>query len=228
MMQSNHVIELSRTIEPNPDCPVRFQVIHPEDSSSMTSLTYNEAIWHIVGLAQSGTETGTTILLPFHDLSDWTDDARFPISRLIGDMVVISGLDPEAVSEIGVSELQACEDEIVEGNIVFFHQAPRITASRDRFSADRRLGRPAVEWLIDRKVACVGSDGYLLSAQDVESKALRQLLSQAGIPIVCHLTRLEQVRTGAYLTFVIPMAVNKLDICPARVIAIRKEQMPGF
>ena len=227
-MQSNHVIELSRTIEPNPDSPVRFQVIHPEGSSSKTSLTYNEAIWHIVGLAQSGTVSGTTILLPFHDLSDWTVDARFPISRLIGDLMVVPVPDSGLDSEISAAELKAYEEEIAEGDLVFFHQARRTGASPDQLSSDRRLGRAAVEWLIDRKVACVGSDGALLSAQDDESKSLRQLLYKAGIPIVSHLTGLERVRSGAYLAFVIPMAVNKLDICPARVIAIRKEQMPGL
>lgn len=227
-MQSNHVIELSRTIEPNPDCPVRFQVIHPQDSSSKTSLTYNEAIWHIVGLAQSGSEAGTNILLPFHDLSDWTDDARFPISRLIGNLAVVPVSDSGQDSEIGEAELKAYEEEIAEGDLVFFQLASPRTPSRAQAQYSRRLGRSAVEWLIDKKVACVGSDGALLSGQDPESRALRQLLSQAGIPIVCHLTGLERIRTGSCLAFVIPMAVNKLDICPARVIAIRKEQLPGF
>lgn len=227
-MNSSHVIELSRTIEPNPDCPVRFQVIHPEGSSIQTSLTYNEAIWHIVGLAQSGTEAGTTILLPFHDLSNWTDDARFPISRLIGNLAIIPVPDSGLDSEISVAELKTYEAEIAEGDLVFFHLASRKATSRAETQSGRRIGRSAVEWLIDRKVACVGSDGDLLSTQDIESHASRQLLSQAGIPIVCHLTSLERIRTGSYLAFVIPMAVNKLDICPARVIAIRKGQLPGF
>lgn len=259
-MNRAQIIELSRPLQMPTREHLRFALAKAPEKGSDTSLTYDEAIWLILGLTDAEAFGGTQIILPYHHMHRWCDAAAFPLERLMGSLNVLN-LSHGPAFEITLEDLTGQDMPIVAGDIVFIHAdagsagqlAADVTpgsgrtqgqAGTDRAAGHAGTGRAAglaeagraagqtiqtagtasqavgwrfsqkaAEWLVQRKIACLGFAGA--------AGAGLEPFFRASIPVVTGLSNLERIGSEPYRALIVPMAVSKLDICPVRVIALR-------
>jgi kynurenine formamidase len=85
------------------------------------------------------------------------------------------------------------------------------------------LTRAGAAWLADHDAALVGIDALNIDDTTDRQRPAHTLLLAAGIPVVEHLTGLEQLPpTGAWFTAV-PLRIEKLGTIPVRAFA----RLPG-
>ena len=219
-MNHQHVIELSRPINAVSMDHLRFALTGEGDARLKPALTYDEAIWMILSLNSRADYNGTQIIIPYHDMRDWLDAARYPLNRLFGRLTVLT-VAHRPTFEITLDDLLEQGDTISEGDIVFLRLQFARRGSGDNADDGCRINPEAIDWLIGKKIACIGFDRPLCNSQMDPAAAGLDKFFKANIPIVTGLTNLELVNGEDYSALVVPMAVNKLEICPARAIAMK-------
>lgn len=165
--------------------------------------------------------TGTYLDAPYHRYRDGADLSGIALARTADLPAVVVRVTGAQQPGIDVGTLAALD---VTGAAVLLH-----TGDDARFGtpayADRQhfLTRSGAAWLADHDAALVGIDALNIDdATDAERPA-HTLLLAAGIPVVEHLTGLEQLPpTGARFTAV-PLRIEKLGTIPVRAFA----RLPG-
>ncbi len=79
-----------------------------------------------------------------------------------------------------------------------------------------------MEWLVEKKIHCLGIDctGIELRGQDYQ--AAHCLLFENDIPLIEYVTNLGALEKDRFLVFVLPWKVKGLEACPVRIIAIEE------
>ena len=86
------------------------------------------------------------------------------------------------------------------------------------------LEHDAIRWLIfDRKINMIGSDASGIELKGVPNQPNHQVLMENGIPIIEFAANLDQLKSDRFTLFVLALAVEGLDSCPVRLIAIEEE-----
>ena len=165
--------------------------------------------------------TGTYLDAPYHRYTDGADLSGIALARtadLPAVLVRVTGMQQPGID---VGTLAALD---VTGAAVLLH-----TGDDARFGtpayADRQhfLTRSGAAWLADHDAALVGIDALNIDDATDGERPAHTLLLAAGIPVVEHLTGLEQLPpTGARFTAV-PLRIEKLGTIPVRAFA----RLPG-
>ena len=165
--------------------------------------------------------TGTYLDAPYHRYRDGADLSGIALARTADLPAVVVRVTGAQQPGIDVGTLAALD---VTGAAVLLH-----TGDDARFGtpayADRQhfLTRPGAAWLADHDAALVGIDALNIDDATDGERPAHTLLLAAGIPVVEHLTGLEQLPpTGARFTAV-PLRIEKLGTIPVRAFA----RLPG-
>jgi kynurenine formamidase len=171
--------------------------------------------------------TGTYLDSPFHRYRDGTDLAGLPLERLADLPAVVVRTVGSGVRAVDVGALETLD---VAGRAVLLHTGGDAHWATPQYAIDAPyLTGAGAQWLIDHGAALVGIDALNIDDISAESGGARPahtLLLGAGIPIVEHLTGLENLPpTGARFTAA-PPRVAAFGTFPVRAYASVPEIEP--
>ena len=164
--------------------------------------------------------TGTYLDSPFHRYGEGADLAGLDLSTLVGLRAEVFHLEDAWTPERRGIRAETLLDRDVRGAAVLLHTG-----------WDRWFGRPeygigapflteeGVRHLLDAGAALVGIDSLNIDSTADPTRPAHSELLRAGIPIVEHLTGLEQLPVDGFRFSAIPAPVVGTGTFPVRAIA---------
>jgi arylformamidase len=164
--------------------------------------------------------TGTYLDSPFHRYPDGVDLAGLPLSAVADLPVVVARLTGSAGRAIDVAALAALP---VAGCAVLLHTGWDQHWGTPAYGSAEApyLTGEAAQWLVDAGDVLVGIDAVNVDdAVPGGSRPAHSTLLAAGVPIVEHLTGLDQLpATGARL-HAVPLRLESVGTFPVRAYAV--------
>jgi arylformamidase len=161
-----------------------------------------------------GSHTGTHVDAPAHVLPDGQATEFLPLEALLGPASVV---DCRACSQVSAADLQlllpaGCRRLLIK-TLVGLADQPDTIFPYSPLTCD------AANWLIDQQVLLVGLSSPSVDAYDSADLPVHRILLQAGIVIVERLA-LEDVPSGLYQLFCLPLPLIGADGAPVRAILV--------
>ncbi|MGH2683974.1 MAG: cyclase family protein [Actinomycetota bacterium] len=159
--------------------------------------------------------TGTYLDAPSHRWADGADLSGLPLERLAGLPLVVVGCDQQANGP------ETFDGVDVAGRAVLC----RTGWSRHWGTAAYLDGHPyltgdAAALLVERGAALVGIDSLNIDGTITGERPVHSQLLRAGIPIVEHLTNLDQLDgAGPFELYAVPVKVEGMGTFPVRAFA---------
>jgi len=213
------LVELSHVIRPGmvtyPGLP------GPEISSFLTReasrATYAPGTEFAIDRITMVGNTGTYLDSPYHRFSDGADLSAVPLERAADLPAVVIRLSGSRRRDIDAQAVAAVD---VRGKAVLLHTGDDARFGTPEYGTDAHfLTRDGAAWLAAHDPALVGIDAINIDDTADGKRPAHTLLLAAGIPVIEHLTGLEQVPpTGASFTAV-PLRVQGLGTVPVRAFA---------
>jgi len=165
--------------------------------------------------------TGTYLDAPYHRYADGVDLSGIPLDRTADLPAVVVRVTGAQQLGVDVGALAALD---VAGKAVLLHTGDAARFGSPGYAEGRHfLTRAGAAWLAGHDAALVGIDALNIDDTADGERPAHTLLLAAGIPVVEHLTGLEQLPpTGAWFTAV-PLRIEKLGTIPVRAFA----RLPG-
>ena len=213
-------IDLSHTIRngmqtyPGLPVPVISEYLSRKESASR----YAEGTTFHIGRIDMVTNTGTYIDSPFHRYDGGADIAHLPLG-LVADLpgIVIRVRNQEG-REINADHLERAD---LVGRAVLIDTGWSDRWGReDYFSGHPFLSTAAAELLIERGAALVGVDTLNVDSTDQPDRPVHSLLLGAQIPIIEHMTNLDQVPAHGFRFFAVPPPFEGVGSFPVRAFAL--------
>ena len=161
--------------------------------------------------------TGTHLDAPRHRFADGPDLAAVPLARSAGLAAVVIRVTGTRRRGISVGALAGVD---VRGKAVLLHTGDDARFGTPEYAADAHfLTRDGAAWLAGRQPALVGIDAVNIDdTADLERPA-HTLLLAAGIPVVEHLTGLDQLPPAGARFTAVPLRVQGMGTIPVRAFA---------
>jgi len=161
--------------------------------------------------------TGTYLDSPYHRYARGADLADLPLSALADLPAVVVRLADSGRRGVDVGAFAALA---VEGHAVLLYTGWDRNWGTDRYGQDAPyLTRAGAQWLADHGARLVGIDSVNIDDAADGERPAHSLLLAAGIPVVEHLTGLDQVpATGARFTAT-PPRLRAFGTFPVRAFA---------
>lgn len=216
---TRRVVDLSHSVTDGmttyPGLPAPRISVHTDRAESAARLSGGVS-FHI-GRIDMVANTGTYLDAPFHFHADGADCAGLPPERLVDvPAVVIRAAGQRYVDTGHLGELGE-----LRGMAVLVHTDwSRHWGDPEYLSGSPYLTGPAAHALAEADVALVGIDSLNIDDTTDSTRPVHHRLLGAGIPIVEHLTNLDQIPdTGARLT-ALPAPVRGMGTFPVRAVAV--------
>jgi arylformamidase len=209
----SHVLEDGTITYPGLPAPVISDHLSREASRQRYAPGYEFHIGRIDMVANTGTYLDT----PFHRYPDGHDLAGLDPARVVGvpGIVVDAGED----QEISSTRLDGHD---VAGHAVLFR------TGWDRHWGTERYGEPdhpylsvaAAERLAEGGAAVVGIDSVNIDGTRTGERPIHSVLLAAGVPIIEHLTGLDQIGGRSFTLVAMPPAIRGMGTFPVRALAV--------
>jgi arylformamidase len=161
--------------------------------------------------------TGTYLDAPYHRYADGADLSAIPLERTADLPAVVVRVDGTARRGIDVGELAAIE---VGGRAVLLHTRDDARFGTPAYAADARfLTRAGAAWLAEHGAALVGIDSINIDDTADRERPAHTLLLAAGIPVVEHLTGLDQLPPAGAEFTAVPLRIEGTGTIPVRAFA---------
>jgi len=171
-----------------------------------------------IGKIEIVANTGTYLDSPFHRYEDGKD-----LSGL--DLKSLANLDGKVIRTAGNGRGaigKAIFDGVdVQRKAVLIHTGwSKYWRTDQYFEGHPFLTRDAAQFLADEGATLVGIDSYNIDDTADLSRPAHSILLAAGIPIVEHMSNLDQLSDGAFKFFAVPVKVKGMGTFPVRAFAI--------
>jgi kynurenine formamidase len=215
-VELSHPIVAGMTTYPGLPAPE----ISPHLAREASRAVYAEGTQFTIDRISMVGNTGTYIDSPYHRYADGTDLAGLPLSSFAMLEAVVVRSVGSGVRAVDVGSLAALD---VAGRAVLLHTGGDAAWGTPHYDDDAPyLTEAAAQFLVERKASLVGIDSVNIDNTDPTSGGRRpahSLLLAAGIPIVEHLTGLDQLPpTGAIFTAA-PPRISGFGTFPVRAFA---------
>lgn len=226
-MRKDRIVELShRIIEGKEHFKLSKRV--DDVTNILPQVTHRPDVWYMLGEVTYCTHVGTHIEVPFHHKRDGADIADFPFRQLIAPLSVLDFRHKKNGEAIELKELAKFDRKIKEGEVVFIWTGMDAYYHTDRWNDQPHFTIEANQWIVDRKIACLGSDASGLEVPGTDYQPNHQALFNAGIPMIESATNLEKVAGGDWIAFILPLPIVGLEASPLRIAAIPREDLHDF
>ena len=170
-----------------------------------------------IGRIDMVANTGTYIDAPYHRYADGVDVAGLDLDRIAGLPGVVVRIDPAGTRAIDRSAFTATD---VLGRAVLVHTGwSRHWRTDAYFEGHPFLTAGAAEYLRDQGAALVGIDSYNIDDTSAGTRPVHSTLLGAGIPIVEHMTRLQDLPLQGFRFWAVPPKVVGMGTFPVRAFA---------
>lgn len=161
--------------------------------------------------------TATYLDAPYHRYPDGADLSAIPLARTVDLPAVVVRVTGAEQHGIDVGALAALD---VGGSAVLLHTGDDARFGTPAYAEGRHfLTRAGAAWLAANGAALVGIDALNIDDTDDRERPAHTLLLAADIPVIEHLTGLQQLPpTGARFTAV-PLRIEGLGTIPVRAFA---------
>ena len=226
MMRKERIVDLSHRIIPGKE-HFKLETKVVDVTTVLPEVKHRPDVWYMLGEVTYCTHVGTHIEVPFHHKKDGADVADFPFRQLIGPLVLLDFRHKKPLEPISLAELKVHDKRIHQGDIVFFWTGRDKLYRTERWNDQAYLTIEANQWLVDKKIGCLGTDQGGLEVPGTDYQPNHQAVMNADIPMIESLAHLEQVASGDWIVFILPLPIEGLEASPLRVIAIPREELHG-
>jgi arylformamidase len=161
--------------------------------------------------------TGTYLDAPYHRYPDGADLSAIPLARTVDLPTVVVRVTGAAQHGIDVGALAALD---VRGAAVLLHTGDDARFGTPAYADERHfLTRAGANWLADHGAALVGIDALNIDDTADGQRPAHTLLLAAGIPVVEHLTGLDQLPPSGARFTAVPLRIEGLGTIPVRAFA---------
>lgn len=210
----SHIVEDGTITYPGLPGPVIGEHLSREDSRSH----YSPGTEFQIGSIKMVANTGTYIDAPFHRFAERQDLSQLPLSSLADLDGIVIRVDPDAGRAVDASVFEGYD---LEGKAVLVHTGWSAHWGTEKyFQGHPFLTRDAVERLVASHVALVGIDSLNIDDTADGSRPAHTILLDNAIPIVEHLTKLDQLPDQGFRFFAVPVKVKGLGSFPVRAFGI--------
>ena len=178
-----------------------------------------------IGKIEMVANTGTYLDSPFHRYEDGKDLSELELTSLAnlsGQVVRAKGEGVRAKGE----EQRAIDKDAFDGidlrsKAILIHTGWDTLWRTDQyFEGHPFLTKDAAQFLADEGAALVGIDSYNIDDTADLSRPAHSILLGAGIPIVEHMCKLDQLPGDGFKFFAVPVKVKGMGTFPVRAFAI--------
>ncbi|MDQ3836778.1 MAG: cyclase family protein [Thermoproteota archaeon] len=155
-----------------------------------------------------GSHTGTHVDAPWHFLQEGNSIDIEPLTKFIGDAVVIDASYTNNITAKNFSSFDIKSDDIV---LLY-------TGTGDRLTDFAYLDVSAAEWLIEHEVKCVGIDTASVEKYGDKEAPVHKMLLEKQIGIIENLTNLSQFVNRRIFFVCLPLPLKGIDGSPARAV----------
>jgi arylformamidase len=209
----SHVLEDGTVTYPGLPAPMISDHLSREASHQRYAPGYEFQIGRIDMVSNTGTYLDT----PFHRYPDGYDLAGLDPARVVGvpGIVVDAGED----QEISPARLDGRD---VAGHAVLFRTGWDRHWGTERYGEPDHpyLGMAAAERLAEGGAAVVGIDSLNIDGTRTGERPIHTMLLAAGVPIIEHLTGLDQMGERPFTLVAVPPAIRGMGTFPVRVLAV--------
>ena len=166
---------------------------------------------------------GTHIDSPRHMFTRAQSVDKIPLSRLIGEAVVVDISHRKDLTNITLSDLLPYDKVIQSGNILLL-----ITGIYKHYGSPAynnnspALAFEAAQWLVEKQIACYATDATSIEVPGSQGNPVHKILLAEGIPIIENLANLDQISATQVRFIALPLKLKDCDGAPCRVIAIQE------
>lgn len=192
--------------------------IHPFLTRQASAGRYAAGVTFAIDVIELCGNTGTYIDSPFHRHADGSDLAGLPLERLV-DVPAIR-VDVTRSGVPGVTARQLAPYDVRDRAVIVHTGFSRHWGTDAYFSGNPFLTEDAVDHLVVGGAALVGIDSVNIDAMDDPARPAHSNLLAAGIPIVEHLTGLEQLPVEDFTFTALPAPLRGTGTFPIRAVAI--------
>lgn len=221
-MKDYKIIELSHDLIPGQE-EYQLEVKNRFVEELLPGYIRPPGAWYIMSEVQMWSHVGTHMESPFHYLKDREDIAEIPLKRVVGECVMIDFSDKRVKEPITSQALEERGQNIQSGDIVFIR-----TNLSHNYRTGRSHDRPyftldAIQWLVDKQIGCLGVDCSGIEKRDEPNQPDHELLFAHGIPLIEHLTNLDQITKERFFVVAVPWRVHGLEASPVSVVAFEEK-----
>lgn len=213
LIDLSHVVEHGMVTYPGLPAPSIKDYLSREESKKL----YSAGTEFQIGIIEMAANTGTYIDSPFHRFADGDDLAEVPLEKLADLRGVVVRTGGESGRDIHLGDR---EPELFKGKAVLIHTGwSRHWTTEQYFDGYPYLTRTAAEFLRDSGAVLVGIDSINIDDNRDGTRPVHTILLEARIPIVEHLTNLDQVPKQGFRFFATPVKVRDFGSFPVRAFA---------
>jgi kynurenine formamidase len=217
---ARRLVELSHVIEPGmttyPGLPGPEITPHLTRESSRAS--YAEGTEFAIDRISLVGNTGTYLDTPFHRFADGGDLGALSLERVADLPAVVVRTAGSAGRAVDVGHLAPFD---VRGKAVLLHTGGDANFGRPEYLDDAPfLTAAGGQWLAEQQAALVGIDSVNIDDVDDRTRPAHTTLLAAGIPIVEHLTGLEQLPPHGARFTAAPPRLARFGTFPVRAFAV--------
>ena len=213
LIELSHVIRPGLITYPGLPGPVITPYLTREASRSRYAPGTEFAIDEITMVGN----TGTYLDAPYHRFADGHDLAGIPLERTADLPALVIRVTGSRQREVGVGSLPAAG---VRGKAVLLHTGDAVRFGTPQYAEDACfLGRDGAAWLAEHDPALVGIDAVNIDDVADGERPAHTLLLAAGIPVVEHLTGLDQLPPAGASFTAVPLRIQGFGTIPVRAFA---------
>lgn len=179
-----------------------------------------DSAWYIMTEISMWSHVGTHIESPYHYIKDGADVAEIPLGNLVGECTLLDFSYLKANEGLKLDEFIKKADSIQENDIVFLRFGLSKTYRTDLSRTRPYLETEVVEWLVAKKIKCLGVDISGIEKRGIPDQPNHRLLFRNNIPLIEHLANLDQITQSRFFVVAVPIRMHGVDACPVSVIAL--------
>ncbi len=167
--------------------------------------------------------TGTHLDAPYHFAKKGVKIHQIPITRLIGDalLIKIKKVKDQAITKKDLLDFERKNGEIKNfSSIIFFTGWQKNLNKKFYFTNNPGLTKSATNYLVSKKINLVGIDSPSIDLGIDRSFTAHKILAKNNILIVENLSNLEKISTLEFVFIILPLKLKDATGSPVRAIAI--------
>jgi kynurenine formamidase len=210
----SHAVEHGMITYPGLPAPAISEFLSRQESRAH----YSPGTEFHIGRIEMVANTGTYLDAPFHRYPDGPDLSQLPLDSMADLEGVVIRAPTRSERAIGAERFDGFD---LAGKAVLIDTGWSAHWGTERYlSGHPYLTEGAARRLVAARAALVGIDSLNIDDTDDGRRPAHSLLLRAGIPIVEHLTGLNQLPDRGFRFFAVPVKVKGLGSFPVRACAL--------